>query len=388
MASEVLFFFAARQGAGASTRAAADPDLGRDDGDPMDRAGDHSRPPSCSCCSASRWPATTPPSCGQHRRAPATAKTPAIALYARALLSGGVFMFASIQLGGALYRHYAPGGFLVMALCALGALPAPRAGAAAADWKRRRRRRQRRFRRPQAVQPRACPPARAFLAGARAMVAHPPIGAVADATGLADHQVGRDQAGLQRVGVFACRYGLGSGRRPFRPPCASASGPSHPRSRTARTSRAARRDGRRLERGATVDGPARPACPARPGARASAPAPAPSAGRRGAPGRRAAAVLARRAVQLSSRSQDSSVSWRIRRARSCRFSLSSRSMRPACALSSRLLQCDCTRRRPRASCAHSPAGIRRKKDPSRTPAAGRRAARRTACAAGHGRHYK
>ena len=32
-------------------------------------------------------------------------------------------MFASIQLGGALYRHYAPGGFLVMALCALGAVP-------------------------------------------------------------------------------------------------------------------------------------------------------------------------------------------------------------------------------------------------------------------------
>ena len=31
-------------------------------------------------------------------------------------------MFASIQLGGALYRHYAPGGFLVMALC-LGAVP-------------------------------------------------------------------------------------------------------------------------------------------------------------------------------------------------------------------------------------------------------------------------
>ncbi|AUT47915.1 MFS transporter [Achromobacter sp. AONIH1] len=54
-------------------------------------------------------------------RAPATAKTSAIALYA--LLSGGVFMFASIQLGGALYRHYAPGGFLVMALCALGAVP-------------------------------------------------------------------------------------------------------------------------------------------------------------------------------------------------------------------------------------------------------------------------
>ena len=49
----------------------------------------------------------------------ATAKTSAIALYA--LLSG--FMFASIQLGGALYRHYAPGGFLVMALCALGAVP-------------------------------------------------------------------------------------------------------------------------------------------------------------------------------------------------------------------------------------------------------------------------
>lgn len=54
-------------------------------------------------------------------RAPATAKTSAIALYA--LLSGGVFMFTSIQLGGALYRHYAPGGFLVMALCALGAVP-------------------------------------------------------------------------------------------------------------------------------------------------------------------------------------------------------------------------------------------------------------------------
>ena len=59
---------------------------------------------------------------------------------------GRVFMFASIQLGGALYRHYAPGGFLVMALCALGAVPLlPRAGAAA-GWRglnRRRRRRQR-----------------------------------------------------------------------------------------------------------------------------------------------------------------------------------------------------------------------------------------------------
>ncbi|MFP3710252.1 MFS transporter, partial [Paraburkholderia sp. SIMBA_009] len=36
------------------------------------------------------------------RRVPAACKTSAIALYA--LLSGGVFMFGSIQLGGALYR--------------------------------------------------------------------------------------------------------------------------------------------------------------------------------------------------------------------------------------------------------------------------------------------
>lgn len=55
------------------------------------------------------------------RHVPAACKTSAIALYA--LLSGGVFMFASIQLGGALYRSHAPGGFLVMALCALGAIP-------------------------------------------------------------------------------------------------------------------------------------------------------------------------------------------------------------------------------------------------------------------------
>ncbi len=55
------------------------------------------------------------------RHVPAACKTSAIALYA--LLSGGVFMFASIQIGGALYRSYAPGGFLVMAICAAGAVP-------------------------------------------------------------------------------------------------------------------------------------------------------------------------------------------------------------------------------------------------------------------------
>ncbi|AVG39093.1 MFS transporter [Achromobacter insolitus] len=55
------------------------------------------------------------------RHVPAAIKTSAIALYA--LLSGGVFMFASIQLGGALYRSYAPGGFLAMSLCAIGAVP-------------------------------------------------------------------------------------------------------------------------------------------------------------------------------------------------------------------------------------------------------------------------
>ncbi|KGD86652.1 MFS transporter [Achromobacter sp. RTa] len=55
------------------------------------------------------------------RHVPAACKTSAIALYA--LLSGGVFMFGSIQLGGALYRGYAPGGFLAMAFCALCAIP-------------------------------------------------------------------------------------------------------------------------------------------------------------------------------------------------------------------------------------------------------------------------
>ena len=55
------------------------------------------------------------------RRVPAACKTSAIALYA--LLSGGVFMFGSIQLGGALYRGYAPAGFLAMALCAACAIP-------------------------------------------------------------------------------------------------------------------------------------------------------------------------------------------------------------------------------------------------------------------------
>ncbi|MNW10417.1 hypothetical protein D3C71_2076310 [compost metagenome] len=55
------------------------------------------------------------------RHVPTACKTSAIALYA--LLSGGVFMFASIQLGGALYRSYAPGGFMVMAVCALCAAP-------------------------------------------------------------------------------------------------------------------------------------------------------------------------------------------------------------------------------------------------------------------------
>ncbi|MNI86079.1 hypothetical protein D3C73_1431370 [compost metagenome] len=52
---------------------------------------------------------------------PAACKTSAIALYA--LLSGGVFMFASIQLGGALYRSYAPAGFMTMAACAACAIP-------------------------------------------------------------------------------------------------------------------------------------------------------------------------------------------------------------------------------------------------------------------------
>ena len=55
------------------------------------------------------------------RHVPAACKTSAIALYA--LLSGGVFMFGSIQLGGALYRSYAPGGFIVMAVCARCAVP-------------------------------------------------------------------------------------------------------------------------------------------------------------------------------------------------------------------------------------------------------------------------
>jgi PPP family 3-phenylpropionic acid transporter len=55
------------------------------------------------------------------RHVPAACKTSAIALYA--LLSGGVFMFASIQLGGTVYRSYPPGGFLIMAFCAIGAVP-------------------------------------------------------------------------------------------------------------------------------------------------------------------------------------------------------------------------------------------------------------------------
>ncbi|MDH0735184.1 MFS transporter [Achromobacter spanius] len=55
------------------------------------------------------------------RHVPAACKTSAIALYA--LLSGGVFMFASIQLGGALYRSYASGGFMTMAACAACAIP-------------------------------------------------------------------------------------------------------------------------------------------------------------------------------------------------------------------------------------------------------------------------
>ena len=55
------------------------------------------------------------------RHVPAACKTSAIALYA--LLSGGVFMFASIQLGGALYRSYAPGGFMTMTACAACAIP-------------------------------------------------------------------------------------------------------------------------------------------------------------------------------------------------------------------------------------------------------------------------
>jgi PPP family 3-phenylpropionic acid transporter len=55
------------------------------------------------------------------RHVPAACKTSAIALYA--LLSGGVFMFASIQLGGALYRSYAPAGFMTMAACAACAIP-------------------------------------------------------------------------------------------------------------------------------------------------------------------------------------------------------------------------------------------------------------------------
>src|SRR5471030_1289203 len=41
----------------------------------------------------------------------------------------------------------------------------------------------------------------ATLAGALAVVLDAPVGAVADAAGLADHQVGRGQAGVELVGV-------------------------------------------------------------------------------------------------------------------------------------------------------------------------------------------
>ena len=167
VASEVLFFFAAPKVL-ARVGAAADPDLGRDDGDPMDRLAITADPTAIAvlqllqCFTLAGNAAIM---C-QHiaARAPATAKTSAIALYA--LLSGGVFMFASIQLGGALYRHYAPGGFLVMALCALGAVPLlRRAQAPAAGWRGLNRRRRRRQRPPfpsaaGRPAPRACPPAR------------------------------------------------------------------------------------------------------------------------------------------------------------------------------------------------------------------------------------
>ncbi len=56
------------------------------------------------------------------RHVPAECKTSAIALYA--ILSGGVFMFASIQAAGSAYRAFASGGFLVMAGLAALAVPA------------------------------------------------------------------------------------------------------------------------------------------------------------------------------------------------------------------------------------------------------------------------
>ena len=125
VASEVLFFFAAPKVLARVERAAADPDLGRDDGDPMDRAGDHSRP------HRHRRPAAAAVlHAGRQQRRHHVAHRRARAGHGQDLgdravraAVGRVFMFASIQLGGALYRHYAPGGFLVMALCALGAVP-------------------------------------------------------------------------------------------------------------------------------------------------------------------------------------------------------------------------------------------------------------------------
>ena len=128
--------------------AAADPDLGRDDGDPMDRAGDHRRP------HRHRRPAAAAVlHAGRQQRRHHVAHRRARAGHGQDLgdravraAVGRVFMFASIQLGGALYRHYAPGGFLVMALCALGAVPLLRRARAGAGWRglnRRGRRGQR-----------------------------------------------------------------------------------------------------------------------------------------------------------------------------------------------------------------------------------------------------
>ena len=118
---------------------------------------------------------------------------------------------------------------------------------------------------------------------------------MADAAGLADHQVGRDQAGLQRIGVFLAAAALVAAAGHFDHLARQHQG--HRILAHAQHGLRAARRRRPAPRIAAppLTGPARPACPARPGARASAPAPAPSAGRRGAPGRRGAAVPARRA---------------------------------------------------------------------------------------------
>ena len=196
---------------------------------------------------------------------------------------------------------------------------------------------------------------------------------MADAAGLADHQVGRDQAGLQRIGVFLAAAALVAAAGHFDHLARQHQG-HRILAHAQHGLRAAR--GRPAPRIAAppLTGPARPACPARPGARASAPAPAPSAGRRGAPGRRAAVPARRAPAQLYPRAPRTAASPGGSGGRAVagfRFP-AARCVRPARSAAGCNAIARVRRPRARRHARAAIAGVRRKKDPSRTPAAGGR----------------